>query len=362
MKIKNSSYILFYLPERDMKTRSCVKRSNASTTHHDNDTGGDDDGEHNSGLTANVVLPDHIRIIAISDPLPVVSCDVTAFIHKMQELGLVLNCTLSSPPAQIAPGWMNMYAPPSATLDACEVISNGIWSEGNGNFTPLTAADLNSIVYASTTFSFASYSGEVVTFETLSSQGFTLQEIFDSIAAAELTSRSNTEWLGGIDIDHVYIESFNISECGLQLLLGILSTMSGSFGSLRQRILSFELGKYRCYYFEDVIDIPWILDLSYLLILLSTPLPENVAVGPSNYQEFLPAAGPSSLEGLHEEHSLVAENDVPVGIEQDNLPFALPELPHGHGVAQRVWLNYNHRFCSRRRRRIRPLRPFRCSA
>ena len=206
-----------------MKTRSSVKRSIALDIANDFDIGSDDDGEeHSSGwknpaaeVTANVMLPDHIRVIATSDPLPVVSCDVTAFVQKMQELNPVLNCTLSSPPVQINPGSMciNQCAPPAATLDACEVNSSGIWGEGKDDPTPLTATDFHSVVYASTTFSFSTYSGEVVTLETQSSEGFTLQEIFDSIAAAELTTRSSTEWFGGIDTSHVFIECFNVSEC-----------------------------------------------------------------------------------------------------------------------------------------------------
>ena len=161
------------------------------------------------------VLPDHITIITSPNPLPVVSFDIAPFLKKLNDASLILNCKLSEETVQIAPGSMllNECALPDATLEACLVDSCGIWDDSTNEHTPMKDAELSEVVFAAATFSFNTISEEVVTFETTSSAGFTLQDIFFCIAAAELTTRGQTEWFGGIDTSHCFLE-------GIQLLQG----------------------------------------------------------------------------------------------------------------------------------------------
>ena len=89
----------------------------------------------------------------------------------------------------------------------------GTWSEATEEHIPHTEDELSEVVLTAKTFPFATFTGEVITLETTSEEGFTLQEIFDSVAAAELLTRSDSEWFGGIDTSHVYIENLSLSTC-----------------------------------------------------------------------------------------------------------------------------------------------------
>lgn len=70
----------------------------------------------------------------------------------------------------------------------------------------LTKEELSHIEYPFSTITLKSFNENEITFDADTANGFTVKELIECIKDVENIARPESNWLGGIDIDHIYFE------------------------------------------------------------------------------------------------------------------------------------------------------------
>jgi hypothetical protein len=134
-----------------------------------------------------------------------------------------LDIRLSEPAQPRARGSLNLVAPPSARVEAVSLSLQVI--EDLDDDAPLdlmdeprelTEAEWSRVVLRLPAIRMRGENGDAV-IEHPAPDGavFTVRDLAAAIAETELRTRGGTDWLGGIDVHHIYFEGIELEEDGV---------------------------------------------------------------------------------------------------------------------------------------------------
>ena len=115
-----------------------------------------------------------------------------------------LELELTIPPEPIA-NLMNLVASPEARLKDLRLVPT-LFNEETNEFRPLTAEELQSTAFEGPEITLLGESQIPITHRAPDGTRFTVQELLQAITETERQTREQTEWFGGIDVQHVHFE------------------------------------------------------------------------------------------------------------------------------------------------------------
>jgi hypothetical protein len=81
-----------------------------------------------------------------------------------------------------------------------------VYEDGTRKHRRLTLEEYSRVAFRGESIRLKSQSGEVVSHRALNGSYFTVYELLCAVEETERRTRANSEWLGGIDIRHIYFE------------------------------------------------------------------------------------------------------------------------------------------------------------
>ncbi len=123
----------------------------------------------------------------------------------------ILRIELTEPAQQAAPHLLNLVAPPAARIAALRFDAK-VFEGGEGR--PLTEGELASIAFASPQIRLRGDTGEEVAHEAPNGQHFTVRDLIRAVELTELRTRDRSEWLGGVDVHHIFFEGLHLEADG----------------------------------------------------------------------------------------------------------------------------------------------------
>ena len=118
---------------------------------------------------------------------------------------------LSEPPLQVAPGLLNVKAAPTARITGLRLEVAVIEGERDRD---VTQEELASVAFAAPRLALRGDTGEVVAHDAPNGSHFTVLDLIRAIEETERQTRGGSDWLGGVDIQHVYFEGLFEEEDG----------------------------------------------------------------------------------------------------------------------------------------------------
>ena len=128
-----------------------------------------------------------------------------------------LEIELTEPPVAIAPPLLNMKALESASIKTLKLVAEVF---ENGDFRALTEEELALVVVQAPTIRMVSDCAEDVVVEHAAPNGhlFTVRDMLVAAEETERQARSRSEWFGGIDVHHTYLEGIHQEDDGLWVI------------------------------------------------------------------------------------------------------------------------------------------------
>jgi hypothetical protein len=123
-----------------------------------------------------------------------------------------LTIELTEPPQQAAPHLMNLVAAPTARI-AHVAMSFEVW-EGDENFRELTEEEWQRPILREPSIKMRSVDTDEIVIDHAAPNGkwFTVRDLANAIARTERESREHGEWLGGVDVHHVFFEGIELED------------------------------------------------------------------------------------------------------------------------------------------------------
>lgn len=115
----------------------------------------------------------------------------------------ILRIELTEAPVQTAPHMLNMKAPGTAELRSIRFEVHVRVGDGNRE---LTQAELDSIAFDAPQIQMRGDTGEIVANDAPNGRHFTVRDLVRAVEETELRTRGASEWLGGIDVHHIFFE------------------------------------------------------------------------------------------------------------------------------------------------------------
>ncbi len=125
-----------------------------------------------------------------------------------------LEIELSTPAQPIAEGLRNLAAPTDSKVVSLRLRPE-VYVEEEDDFRSLTEDELSGIAYRGARITLRGESGDAVTHAAPNGEAFTVQELLDAVAETELRTRDASEWLGGVDVHHVFFEGLEPESDGV---------------------------------------------------------------------------------------------------------------------------------------------------
>lgn len=116
-------------------------------------------------------------------------------------------------PAEPVGELLNVRATPEAKVVRMELQAE-IFNPDDETFRPLTPEELDGVAFRGGSITLRSEDGEPVTHAAPNGTFFTVRELLRAVEETERQTRAQTEWLGGIDVHHVFFEGIHPSEEG----------------------------------------------------------------------------------------------------------------------------------------------------
>jgi len=122
-----------------------------------------------------------------------------------------LRIKLTEPAQPASPQLLNLVAPKDARIVSVELVLSVF---DNDDARPLTEEEWSRVVLRAPAIKMASLDTTDVVVETPSPNGevFTVRDLKDAIARTEQMSRDRGEWMGGVDVHHVYFEGIECED------------------------------------------------------------------------------------------------------------------------------------------------------
>jgi hypothetical protein len=117
-------------------------------------------------------------------------------------------------PAEPVANLLNLRAAPDARIVRVELRAE-VYNPDTEEFRPLTPAELDSVAFRGRSIKLQSEDGEVVAHDAPSGSHFTVRELLRAVEETERRTRAHSEWLGGIDVHHVFFEGIEPGEDGV---------------------------------------------------------------------------------------------------------------------------------------------------
>ncbi len=116
-------------------------------------------------------------------------------------------------PAQPIGGLLNLAASPSARISSLRLEAQ-FFDPDTEEGRPLTEPELSRAVFRGPVLRLRGESGIVVSHQAPDGGQFTVKALLAAVEATERQSRGATEWLGGVDVHHIYFEGIHPSDDG----------------------------------------------------------------------------------------------------------------------------------------------------
>jgi hypothetical protein len=125
-----------------------------------------------------------------------------------------LKIELSEPPEQVSPKLLNLKA--SATAQVLSVkLELEVFDEDDDDGRPLTDAEWSHVVFTAPSIRLVGEgANEVVEHRAPDGKCFTVRDLAAAIEATERKTRASSEWLGGVDVHHIYFEGLEEDDDG----------------------------------------------------------------------------------------------------------------------------------------------------
>ena len=105
----------------------------------------------------------------------------------------------------------NLAAPRGAKIESLRLVL-GVF-DGNAQ-RELTAAELDSVALRESRVALSGESGKELEYEAPNGEYFTVRDLIRAVERAETALRADSEWLGGIDVHHIYFEGLEMTKPG----------------------------------------------------------------------------------------------------------------------------------------------------
>lgn len=128
-------------------------------------------------------------------------------IEYFNEISGQLEIELTKPPVRIA-NLANLRAPAGAKIKTLSLKAE-IFEEEADEARALTAKELSRIVISRPTVQLKGKADVVVTHAAPNGKFFTVADILEAIELTERQTRDKTEWFGGIDVHHIFLEGLH---------------------------------------------------------------------------------------------------------------------------------------------------------
>jgi hypothetical protein len=122
---------------------------------------------------------------------------------------------LSEPPQPVSPGMLNLASPPTARLRSLSLVMQVLVDVESAELRDLTDSEWNRVVLRSPVIRMRGEEESVVEHRAVEGTAFTVRDLAAAIAETERQTRGQTEWLGGIDVHHIYFEGIELEEDGV---------------------------------------------------------------------------------------------------------------------------------------------------
>lgn len=128
------------------------------------------------------------------------------------ELSGILHIELTEPAQPAAPHLLNLVAAPEARIESLRF---DVEVFEDGELRPLTEDELASVAFAAPQIElFNVDAGERVLHEAPNGQRFTVRDLICAVELTERRTRDSSEWLGGVDVHHIFFEGIALEEDG----------------------------------------------------------------------------------------------------------------------------------------------------
>lgn len=124
-----------------------------------------------------------------------------------------LTIDLTIPPQQVG-NLLNLEASADARVTKLKLESK-VFNRDTKHFRDLTSQELDSIAFRRAEIRLRGASGEVVTHNAPNGRFFTVQQLLWAVEETERQTRDQTEWLGGVDVHHVFFEGIHPAKDGV---------------------------------------------------------------------------------------------------------------------------------------------------
>lgn len=117
-------------------------------------------------------------------------------------------------PAEPGANLLNLRASPDARIVRLELRAE-VYNCDTKGFRPLTPEELGAVAFRGSSIRLRSEDGEAVSHEAPNGSYFTVRELLHAVEETERRTRSQSEWLGGVDVHHVFFEGVEPGEDGV---------------------------------------------------------------------------------------------------------------------------------------------------
>jgi hypothetical protein len=131
-----------------------------------------------------------------------------AFFNKLSG---ILHIELTEPAQPYAPHVLNLQASPDARITSLRFDAQVF---ERGELRPLTEDELASIAFAAPQIRLRGDTGEEVAHDAPNGEHFTVRDLIRAVELTELRTRGSSEWLGGVDVHHIFFEGISLEQDG----------------------------------------------------------------------------------------------------------------------------------------------------
>jgi hypothetical protein len=125
-----------------------------------------------------------------------------------------LEIELSEPPQQVSPNLLNLQASPDAKVVSLKLKAH-VFDRKTDESRELTPEEWNSVAFRSGTIKLRSDEGRIIQHKAPNGKFFTVRDLVTAVEQTERETRGETDWLGGVDVHHVYFEGIHQEEEGV---------------------------------------------------------------------------------------------------------------------------------------------------
>lgn len=117
-------------------------------------------------------------------------------------------------PAEHVGNLLNLRASPDARVVRVALRAE-VFNHDTEEFRPLTPQELDAVAFRGRSIRLRSEDGEAVSHAAPNGSYFTVRELLRAVEETERRTRGQSEWIGGVDVHHVFFEGIHLGEDGV---------------------------------------------------------------------------------------------------------------------------------------------------